>query len=50
MKALGSPEQSSDFLSFLLFDGEYANKLIEIGYQDALDNAESIQEFFNPSN
>ncbi len=47
MRSLGNREQSSDFLSFLLFDGEYASKLIEIGYKDALAQAESIQEFFS---
>ena len=47
MRFLGSPEQSGDFLSFLLFDGEYAAKLIDIGYQDALQQAGAIQEFFS---
>ena len=46
MRFLGSPDQSGDFLSFLLFDGEYAAKLIDIGYQDALQNAEDIEKFF----
>ena len=46
MRFLGSPEQSGDFLSFLLFDGEYAGKLIDVGYKDALDHSESIIEFF----
>ncbi len=46
MRFLGSPEQSGDFLSFLLFDGEYAAKLIDIGYNDALQQAGDIQKFF----
>lgn len=46
MRFLGSPEQSGDFLSFLLFDAEFASKLIDIGYQDALSRSESIMEFF----
>ena len=46
MRYLGSAEQSGDFLSFLLFDGEYAGKLIDIGYQDALNQSESIIDFF----
>ena len=46
MRFLGSPEQSGDFLSFLLFDGEYAGKLIDVGYQDALNHSDSIMDFF----
>lgn len=46
MASLGGSEESSDFLSFLLFDGEYAAKLIDIGYKDALAQVEDIQAFF----
>ena len=46
LRSLGSKEQSSDFLSFLLFDGQYAGKLIDLGYKNALNGAERIQTFF----
>lgn len=48
MRSLGTSDESSDFLSFLLFDGDYAGKLIEIGLQDALSKADEIEQFFNP--
>lgn len=46
MRLLGTPVQTGDFLSFLLFDGEYAGKLIDIGYQDALNQPQEIMDFF----
>lgn len=47
MASLGGADKASDFLSFLLFDGKYASKLIEIGYKDALNQAEKIERFFS---
>jgi NTE family protein len=36
----------SDLLSFILFDHEFANELIELGRQDALARAPEIEAFF----
>jgi len=36
----------SDLLSFILFDHEFANELIELGRQDALSRAREIEAFF----
>jgi NTE family protein len=36
----------ADFVSFMLFDGGYAKKLIELGRRDALDRAAEIRAFF----
>lgn len=38
--------QQSDLLSYLLFDGRYAQKLIELGMHDADANREKLIEFF----
>jgi NTE family protein len=37
----------SDFLSFLLFDGEFARTLIELGRKEAHQRAEEIASFFD---
>lgn len=38
-------EKDADFLSYLLFDGEYASQLIDLGYEDAKSAEEKIEEF-----
>lgn len=38
---------STDLLSYLLFDGAFAAKLIELGRQDALARADEIHTFFD---
>jgi len=45
--ASDSPEPEADWASYLLFDGSFAHELIEIGRQDARDQAEKIREFFS---
>ncbi|MES2503440.1 MAG: patatin-like phospholipase family protein [Myxococcota bacterium] len=40
-------QQGSDFLSYLLFDVEYANDLIELGMHDADASRQKIIDFFN---
>jgi NTE family protein len=47
MGTFGSKAQSGDFLSFLLFESEFSNALLELGYNDALTNKEQILTFFN---
>jgi NTE family protein len=36
----------ADLLSFILFDGEFADALIELGRRDALARREEIEAFF----
>ncbi len=45
--ASDSQEPEADWASYLLFDGSFAHELIEIGRQDARDQAEKIREFFS---
>jgi NTE family protein len=44
--AFGGKNQAGDFLSFLLFESEYAKKLIELGYADARQDEKAIRTFF----
>jgi NTE family protein len=46
LDALGAQSHSGDLLSFLLFEGEFTSELIDIGYNDTLDNAEKVIKFF----
>jgi NTE family protein len=38
--------RESDLASYLLFDGAFANQLIELGRQDAIARADEVREFF----
>lgn len=40
------PSAESDLLSYLLFDGEFATPLAELGYADAAAQEEALCEFF----
>lgn len=44
--SFGEPAQSGDILSFLLFDGEFAQQLIELGYDDTMKKRAQIEQFF----
>jgi NTE family protein len=42
----GSPEDEADLMSFLLFDGDYAADLIELGMCDAQAHEEDLARLF----
>jgi len=46
MTSFGAKEQAGEFLSFMLFESAFTQKLIEIGYQDAINQADEIKAFF----
>ena len=47
LNLLGAQHHSGDLLSFLLFETEFTQELINLGYYDTLSNAAAIQAFFN---
>lgn len=49
VKGLGNLKDSADFISYILFESSYTNKLIELGRHDALNREEEIMQFFFPS-
>ena len=42
---LGSDEEVSDLVSYILFEPSYTNRLIELGKKDALNQKEQIKKF-----
>ena len=46
LSVIFSGRKPNDLLSYLLFDGAYARRLIEVGRQDALAAAREIRVFF----
>jgi NTE family protein len=47
MNAFGTKGQSSDLLSFLLFEGDYCKEVIELGYDDVMRQRPQIELFFS---
>ncbi len=48
MEALGRPDaQSADLMSYLLFDGAYTSALVDIGYRDADDRADELEDWLH---
>ena len=45
LKGLGSIEEASEIVSYLLFDPSFCTQLIEIGYEDGMTQKEEIIQF-----
>lgn len=43
----GSNRQSSDLMSYLMFEAEFCHELINIGYKDTMNRKEEIAQFFS---
>lgn len=46
LNMLGAQSHSGDLLSFLLFEKQFTQELIDLGYKDTLASAESVITFF----
>lgn len=46
IKGLGSLDEANELVSYLLFESPFCSELIEMGFQDALDNREKIISLF----
>ncbi|MGB5365443.1 MAG: hypothetical protein WBM75_04890 [Polyangiales bacterium] len=49
LSARAGAQFEGDLLSFVLFDGDFADELISLGRHDAEDRAGEIIAFFKPS-
>ena len=47
MRFLRPSQFESDLLSFILFDGDFAQELISLGRHDAHQRADEVMSFFN---
>ena len=46
LDGLGTPDaQSADLTSFLLFDKAFTSELIQLGYRDAAQRIDEIEQF-----
>lgn len=43
---LGEKKQSGDLLSYLLFEQDFTRELLELGFQDTINNAKEVITFF----
>lgn len=46
LNLLGAQSQSGDLLSFLLFEREFTEDLLELGYNDTINSADKVNRFF----
>jgi NTE family protein len=46
ISAIGSLDEASEILSYLLFETHFCRKLLEMGYNDAMNSKHQIEEFF----
>ena len=46
LKGLGPLEDASELISYLLFDPDFCQKLINLGYRDGVRNEAQIRQFF----
>lgn len=46
ISALGSLDEASEIISYLLFDANFCRKLIDMGYNDAMSARKQIEDFF----
>lgn len=47
IKGLGTLDEASEIVSYLLFEPSYCGQLIELGYEDAMNRKDEIAEFFS---
>lgn len=47
LSTFGSLDEASEIISYLLFDAQFCRKLIDMGYNDAMDSRDTILKFFN---
>ena len=45
IKGMGSAEETSELISYLLFQPQYCTALVELGYQDTLRQRDEIEAF-----
>jgi len=45
IKGLGNQQQASELISYLLFESRFTNRLIDLGYKDALNQTKEINQF-----
>ncbi|QMT58861.1 MULTISPECIES: patatin-like phospholipase family protein [unclassified Legionella] len=46
LNILGEKKHSGDLLSFVLFERDYTRELLELGFQDTINNAKEVTAFF----
>ncbi|MBI2786819.1 MAG: patatin-like phospholipase family protein [Legionella longbeachae] len=46
LNILGEKKHSGDLLSFVLFERDFTRELIELGFQDTINNAKEVTAFF----
>jgi NTE family protein len=45
---LGSPEEGAELISYLLFEPSFTRRLAELGYADAMAQADELRRFLSP--